>query len=191
MQASHDWRFSCAIVGATRSGKTCLMRALLGESFSPLSSSSSSSLSSSSGDGAYYQTLGAEFATIESTANGESVAVDMTCLPGTWRLLPLTQLHLRDKLDAVVVVYAVNSVDSFKETPFWVNEASRMAPGCLIVLVGTHADKSFKVNGADALMQAKVWGGRAYTLSSKTCRGVDEFKDAFFMDLVRAKGHVV
>ena len=65
-----------------------------------------------------------------------------------------------------------------------------MSPGCLVVLVGTLSDTSSKVNGADALMQAKVWGGRAYTLSAKTGRGVDEFKKAFFLDIVREKGHV-
>ena len=174
MQSNHDWHFRVAILGSAATGKTCLMRALLGESFPS--------------EVGYRATLGAERALVEGVANGESVAVDLTCLPGARYRLPLTQLHLA--VHAVIVTYAVNSVESFKDTAFWVNEAARMSPGCLVVLVGTLSDTSSKVNGADALMQAKVWGGRAYTLSAKTGRGVDEFKKAFFLDIVREKGHV-
>ena len=175
-QSNHDWHFRVAILGSAGTGKTCLMRALLGEAFS---------------SAGYRATLGAERAVMEGIANGESVAVELTSLPGAYSRLPLTQLHLGAKPEAVIVTYAVNNVETFKETVFWVNEASRMSPGCLIVLVGTLVDtKVASVNGADALVQAKEWGGRAYTVSSKTGRGIDEFKKAFLLDIVREKGHV-
>ena len=164
MQSAADWQFSAAIVGSAGSGKTCLLRALLGESFSEKIG--------------YRQTFGAELGAVQGAVNGETVEVRMTSLSGSYNLLPVTQLHLQDRPMAVIVVYAANSVSSFKETLFWVNEAVRLSPGCMIVLVGTHADAASKVNGADALMQAKEWGGRAFRVSSKTGRGVDEFKKA-------------
>lgn len=168
-----DWHFDVAIIGSQASGKSSMVKALLEEEFSS----------------EYRSTLGAERATVEGLANGQTVQVSFTCLPGARRLLPLTQLHLKKK-HAAIVTYSVESVESFKETAFWVNEVMRMSPSCLIVLVGTFAEGKAKVNGADALVQAKEWAGRAYTISSKTGRGIADFKSAFFRDLVKEKGHI-
>ena len=126
-------------------------------------------------------------------AQGERVRLRLTSVSGQPRLLPFAQQHISRK-HAVVVCYDVTSVASFRETQFWVNEAARLSPGCMIVLCGCFADKVSSaqraVSGADALLQAKQWGARHYAVSAATGDGVAQFRASVLVDLLRSKGNV-
>jgi small GTP-binding protein len=176
-QNSADWTFNVAIVGATKTGKTALLKALMEQTF----------------DSKYRQTLGSEHGKIIGTSQGETVCLSVSSLSGQSRLLPLTQQHLYNK-HAVIVTYAINNVASFKQTQFWVNEASRSSPGCLIFLVGTCTDlvsnASLRaVQGADATMQAKAWNARHYSCSSAKNDNIGSFRSQIMQQLLKYKGH--
>lgn len=174
-----DWTFHVAIVGATKTGKTELLRALKALPFNPQ----------------YKQTLGSETAQIKGISNGETILVVMTSLSGQPRLLPITQQHLTDK-HAIIITYAINNVASFKETQFWVQEASRSSPEALLFVVGTCTDvvsnASLRpVNGADALAQSKAWGARNFSVSAKNDKNnnMQTFRSQLMQDLLTKKGH--
>jgi GTPase SAR1 family protein len=172
-----DWTFHVAIVGATKTGKTELLRALKDLPFNPQ----------------YKQTLGSETGQIKGISNGETICLSMTSLSGQPRLLPITQQHLNDK-HAIIITYAINNVASFKETQFWVQEASRSSPEALLFVVGTCTDvvsnASLRpVNGADALAQSKAWGARNFSVSCAKNDNIQTFRSQLMQDLLTKKGH--
>jgi len=172
-----DWNFDVALVGKTKTGKTSLLKAFMGEEFDPM----------------YRQTLGSEHGKYTGFTQGESICLSMTSLSGQSRLLPISQKHLMNK-HAIIVTYAINNVESFKETMFWVQEAARSSPGALLSIVGTMTDLASNsslraVNGADATQQAKIWGARHFSCSSLKNDNVQSFRSQLLQDLLKSKGH--
>ena len=172
-----DWTFTIAIIGGPKTGKTSLMLAFMDQQFNPK----------------YKQTLGSEHGSVVGVCQGESIGLALTSLSGQSRLLPVTQQHLKNK-HAFIITYAVNNVNSFKATQFWMQEASRASPGALITLVATCTDAASNaslraVNGADATLQAKEWGARHFSCSSATNDNIESIRSQIMQELLKQKGH--
>jgi GTPase SAR1 family protein len=176
MQA--DWTFDVAICGASQTGKTALMRALMDQTY----------------DNKYRQTLGSEHGNFTGICQGESICLSMTSLSGQSRLLPITQKHLMNK-HAIIITYSINDVASFKESQFWVQEAARSSPSATISLVGCKTDLASNaslraVQGADATQQAKAWGSsRHYSCSSAKDENVAPFRSQLMQEILKQHGH--
>ena len=175
---STDWTFDIAIIGTTKTGKTALMHALMNQPYSPR----------------YKQTLGSEHGSYMGISQGETICLSMTSLSGQSRLLPITQQHLSKK-HSIIITYSINNVESFKETQFWVQEASRQSPSATISLVGTMTDLASNaslraVQGADATQQAKEWGARHYSCSSAKNDNINSFRSQLMSDILKSHGNV-
>lgn len=120
--------YKVLVLGASEAGKSALMHRLSADEFAP-------------GDSC--RTAGADLYNIEgATASGEKVTLHLWDCGGSEKALPMIQSVVGyDGSAAALLVFAVDSISSFEETQFWMNELKREASKSIkLFLVGTKGD---------------------------------------------------
>eukprot|EP01125_Pyxidicula_operculata_P008039 TRINITY_DN2717_c0_g1_i1.p1 TRINITY_DN2717_c0_g1~~TRINITY_DN2717_c0_g1_i1.p1 ORF type:complete len:122 (+),score=19.29 TRINITY_DN2717_c0_g1_i1:42-407(+) len=106
------------IIGATNSGKTCLIERFITSSYSPHTNTVA---------GAYFMK--------SQKVDNVDVVLGIWDTAGSERFAPLAKMFYRNSV-AALVCWDMTSEVSFKGMDFWIKELEREAPGCKIFIVG-------------------------------------------------------
>ena len=90
---------------------------------------------------------------------------------------PLQQLYAASEPPrGAVLVYDMTDERSFADLQYWYNELLRCAPGCALLVLGTHSEQAadaLRVSADDGSRQAAEWGATHLAISAKTGLNVD------------------
>mmetsp|Transcript_17404 Transcript_17404/g.29740 ORF Transcript_17404/g.29740 Transcript_17404/m.29740 type:complete len:182 (-) Transcript_17404:38-583(-) len=157
-------RVKAFVLGESQSGKTCLVRRIVSNSF----------------EKEYQETLGLEVSFKEYVlqSQNEMCMFELWSPSGALKYLPVAQQNYQGA-DVVFLVYYITELDSLQKCMFWRNEILRAAPGAKMYLIGNKIDMTDSVRVSETVgeKQAEQWGIPHYRLSAKTGNGVNSFME--------------
>jgi len=105
----------------------------------------------------------------------------------------LTKIFIKDS-NIVLLVYAVNDYETFKQLDFWYKTIKQACPNIVIGVLGNKIDllQELNVDDEEAREKAKEFNGKfAYTSALNDDSGIDEIIEALVKDYIIKKGDSV
>jgi small GTP-binding protein len=136
-------------------------------------------------------TAGVDFYRRDVIVDSQQYRLQMWDTAGQERYRGVSVSYIR-RADVVLLFFAVDCVDSFRNVPEWAEliDRSKTGPGVAVVLVGNKADlaETRTVAGADAEECAARYGWPYCETSALTGEGIGSLVDVAVCEVVRRKG---
>lgn len=170
---SYDFLVKTVVVGDSGVGKTCLMRRFHEGVFQP----------------SYMATIGVDFCIKHLSVDGKAVKLQIWDTAGQERFRNITSAYYRGA-DAVLVVFDVTDVQSFKNVKYWIDEVHRFTHNTVpIVLVANKCDmRDQRVVDAQTVEDfASELGIKVLETSAKTADKVQETFETLSRAFIRER----
>ena len=132
---AHDelYRILIRIIGDSNTGKTCLCKCFTGEEFEEV----------------FTPTFGLDFKVRTVELDGVKVKLQLWDTAGNERyrsmIAPGMVYNMYKRANGVIVTYNVTKEDTFRNVPYWIEEAKKSArPDVNLMIVGTGCDREDK-----------------------------------------------
>ena len=164
------------LVGETNTGKTSIIRSIMGKEFKPNETSS----------------IGASYENKTMKVNDEEYNLAIWDTVGQEKFRSLTKIFLKDS-KIVIFVYSITDKKSFNEINFWHETVkNNLGDKIILGLAGNKKDlfQEEKVTEEEGEQKAKEIGAKFKLTSAKTGVGIQDFFQILLEEYVNKNGNI-